>query len=77
MISPFHKEKTEAVIGPVLVKNWKDNTLTRGIFLDYIGLKDEEVQKQTMIFQFQYNSSNKKKGSETKKICRIIKGFIY
>jgi cellulose synthase/poly-beta-1,6-N-acetylglucosamine synthase-like glycosyltransferase len=35
LISPFHKEETEAVIGPVLVKNWKDNTLTRGIFLDY------------------------------------------
>jgi cellulose synthase/poly-beta-1,6-N-acetylglucosamine synthase-like glycosyltransferase len=35
LISPFHQEKTEAVIGPVLVKNWKDNTLTRGIFLDY------------------------------------------
>ena len=35
LISPFHKEKTEAVIGPVLVKNWKDNTLTKGIFLDY------------------------------------------
>ena len=35
LISPFHKEKTDAVIGPVLVKNWKDNKLTKGIFLDY------------------------------------------
>jgi len=35
LISPFHKETTEAVIGPVLVKNWKENKLTRGIFLDY------------------------------------------
>jgi cellulose synthase/poly-beta-1,6-N-acetylglucosamine synthase-like glycosyltransferase len=35
LISPFQKEKINAVIGPVLVKNWKDNNLTRGIFLDY------------------------------------------
>jgi cellulose synthase/poly-beta-1,6-N-acetylglucosamine synthase-like glycosyltransferase len=35
LISPFHQEKTDAVIGPVLVKNWKDNKLTKGIFLDY------------------------------------------
>ncbi|MFX0039664.1 MAG: glycosyltransferase [Promethearchaeota archaeon] len=35
LISPFHNEKTDAVIGPVLVKNWKDNKLTKGIFLDY------------------------------------------
>ncbi|MFW9972540.1 MAG: glycosyltransferase [Candidatus Odinarchaeota archaeon] len=35
LISPFNKEKVDAVIGPVLVKNWQDNKLTRGIFLDY------------------------------------------
>jgi len=35
LISPFQKEKNNAVIGPVLVKNWKENKLTRGIFLDY------------------------------------------
>ncbi len=35
LISPFHDEKINAVIGPVLVKNWKKNKLTRGIFLDY------------------------------------------
>jgi len=35
LISPFHQEKTEAVIGPVLVKNWKVNKYTKGIFLDY------------------------------------------
>ncbi|MFX1567023.1 MAG: glycosyltransferase [Promethearchaeota archaeon] len=35
LISPFQKEKNNAVIGPVLVKNWKENELTRGIFLDY------------------------------------------
>ena len=35
LISPFHQEKADAVIGPVLVKNWKDNRLTKGIFLDY------------------------------------------
>ncbi|MFW9865254.1 MAG: glycosyltransferase [Candidatus Thorarchaeota archaeon] len=36
LISPFKDEKNNAVIGPVLVKNWKENKLTRGIFLDYI-----------------------------------------
>jgi len=35
LISPFQKEGTDAVIGPVLVKNWKDNKLTKGIFVDY------------------------------------------
>ena len=35
LIAPFQKPKINAVIGPVLVKNWKDNTLTRGILLDY------------------------------------------
>jgi cellulose synthase/poly-beta-1,6-N-acetylglucosamine synthase-like glycosyltransferase len=35
LISVFHNDNTDAVIGPVLVKNWKDNSLTRGIFLDY------------------------------------------
>lgn len=35
LISPFKKETIDAVIGPVLVKNWKDNFLTRGISLDY------------------------------------------
>ncbi|MFX1501647.1 MAG: glycosyltransferase [Promethearchaeota archaeon] len=35
LISPFQKSKINAVIGPVLVKNWKDNRLTRGIVLDY------------------------------------------
>ncbi|GAH71947.1 unnamed protein product, partial [marine sediment metagenome] len=35
LIAPFQKPKIHAVIGPVLVKNWKDNKLTRGILLDY------------------------------------------
>ncbi|MFX1409872.1 MAG: glycosyltransferase [Promethearchaeota archaeon] len=35
LIAPFQDEKYNAVIGPVLVKNWKDNKLTKGIFLDY------------------------------------------
>jgi len=35
LIAPFQKNKINAVIGPVLVKNWKDNKLTKGIFLDY------------------------------------------
>ncbi|MFX1378865.1 MAG: glycosyltransferase [Promethearchaeota archaeon] len=35
LISPFQREYIDAVIGPVLVKNWKDNKLTKGIFLDY------------------------------------------
>ena len=38
LISPFQKTKINAVIGPVLVKNWKTNTLTRAIFLDYAFL---------------------------------------
>ncbi len=35
LIAPFQNDKNNAVIGPVLVKNWKKNALTRGIFLDY------------------------------------------
>ena len=35
LISPFQDKKKNAVIGPVLVKNWKSNKLTKGIFLDY------------------------------------------
>lgn len=35
LISPFKKETINAVIGPVSVKNWKENILTRGIMLDY------------------------------------------
>jgi cellulose synthase/poly-beta-1,6-N-acetylglucosamine synthase-like glycosyltransferase len=35
LISPFKSEKNSAVIGPVLVENWKTNALTRGIMLDY------------------------------------------
>lgn len=35
LIAPFQVDKNNAVIGPVLVKNWKKNKLTRGIFLDY------------------------------------------
>ncbi|MGB5909831.1 MAG: glycosyltransferase family 2 protein [Promethearchaeia archaeon] len=35
LIAPFYHDKNNAVIGPVLVKNWKKNALTRGIFLDY------------------------------------------
>lgn len=35
LISPFKNEKKNAVIGPVLVKNWKTNILTRAIHLDY------------------------------------------
>ncbi|MFX1339373.1 MAG: glycosyltransferase [Promethearchaeota archaeon] len=38
LIAPFQEEKIHAVIGPVLVKNWKDNNLTRGIFFDYAYL---------------------------------------
>ncbi|MHA2398980.1 MAG: glycosyltransferase [Promethearchaeota archaeon] len=35
LITPFKDEKIKAVIGPVLVENWKTNKLTRGIYLDY------------------------------------------
>ncbi|MFX1275385.1 MAG: glycosyltransferase [Promethearchaeota archaeon] len=35
LISRFQKKKINAVIGPVLVTNWKTNILTRAIFLDY------------------------------------------
>ncbi|MFX1591350.1 MAG: glycosyltransferase [Promethearchaeota archaeon] len=35
LIAMFYHKKVDAVIGPVLVKNWKDNKLTKGIFLDY------------------------------------------
>ena len=35
LISPFQNKENNAVIGPVLVKNWKENLLTRGIMLDY------------------------------------------
>jgi cellulose synthase/poly-beta-1,6-N-acetylglucosamine synthase-like glycosyltransferase len=35
LISPFKKDKINAVIGPVSVNNWKHNILTRGIMLDY------------------------------------------
>ncbi|MFX0029029.1 MAG: glycosyltransferase [Candidatus Hermodarchaeota archaeon] len=35
LIAPFQDDKIKAVIGPVLVENWKTNKLTRGIFLDY------------------------------------------
>ncbi|MFW9829994.1 MAG: glycosyltransferase, partial [Candidatus Thorarchaeota archaeon] len=35
LIAPFQDDKNNAVIGPVLVKNWKKNALTKGIFLDY------------------------------------------
>ena len=38
LIAPFQNEKINAVIGPVLVKNWKDNKLTRGIHFDYAYL---------------------------------------
>jgi len=35
LIAPFQDNKINAVIGPVLVENWKTNKLTKGIFLDY------------------------------------------
>ena len=35
LVSPFQKEGIHAVIGPVLVENWKTNALTKGIFMDY------------------------------------------
>ena len=35
LVSPFQYDGIDAVIGPVLVKNWKSKVLTRGIFLDY------------------------------------------
>jgi cellulose synthase/poly-beta-1,6-N-acetylglucosamine synthase-like glycosyltransferase len=35
LIGPFQNDKINAVIGPVLVENWKTNKLTRGILLDY------------------------------------------
>ncbi len=35
LISPFQDNNINAVIGPVLVENWKTNKLTKGIFLDY------------------------------------------
>lgn len=38
LISPFQNNEVNATIGPVLVKNWKTNKLTRGLFLDYAFL---------------------------------------
>jgi cellulose synthase/poly-beta-1,6-N-acetylglucosamine synthase-like glycosyltransferase len=35
LVAPFFNDKSTVVIGPVLVKNWKKNKLTRGIVLDY------------------------------------------
>ncbi len=35
LVSPFQHEKINATIGPVLVKNWNKNKLTKGILLDY------------------------------------------
>lgn len=35
LIGPFQKNNVNAVIGPVLVENWKINKITKGIFLDY------------------------------------------
>jgi cellulose synthase/poly-beta-1,6-N-acetylglucosamine synthase-like glycosyltransferase len=35
LIAPFQKEKNNAVIGPVLVSNWKKNKITKGVLLDY------------------------------------------
>ena len=35
LIALFQDNKINAVIGPVLVENWKANKLTKGIFLDY------------------------------------------
>lgn len=35
LIAPLQDNKINAVIGPVLVENWKTNKLTKGIFLDY------------------------------------------
>lgn len=35
LIAPFQYERNKATIGPVLVKNWKENKWTRGILLDY------------------------------------------
>ncbi|MFX1273880.1 MAG: glycosyltransferase [Promethearchaeota archaeon] len=35
LVAPFQKKEIHAVIGPVLVKNWKKNKITKGIFLDY------------------------------------------
>jgi cellulose synthase/poly-beta-1,6-N-acetylglucosamine synthase-like glycosyltransferase len=35
LVSPFQDDQNNAVIGPVLVKNWKENLLTRAIMLDY------------------------------------------
>ncbi|MBD3196876.1 MAG: glycosyltransferase [Candidatus Lokiarchaeota archaeon] len=35
LIAPFNEMDANAVIGPVLVENWKENALTKGILLDY------------------------------------------
>ena len=35
LVAPLKNDKIKVVLGPVLVKNWKTNSLTKGIFLDY------------------------------------------
>ncbi|MFO7797776.1 MAG: glycosyltransferase [Promethearchaeati archaeon] len=39
LVNPFQFEQYNAVIGPLSVKNWKDNALTKGVMVSY-GLTD-------------------------------------
>ena len=47
LIAPFQDNKINAVIGPVLVKNWKTNKLTRGILLDYATISGGGILFET------------------------------
>jgi cellulose synthase/poly-beta-1,6-N-acetylglucosamine synthase-like glycosyltransferase len=47
LISPFQDDKVKAVIGPVLVENWKTNKLTRGILLDYATISGGGIVFET------------------------------
>ena len=47
LIAPFQDDKIKAVIGPVLVENWKTNKLTRGIYLDYATISGGGILFET------------------------------
>ncbi|MFW9782593.1 MAG: glycosyltransferase [Candidatus Heimdallarchaeota archaeon] len=47
LINPFQNDNINAVIGPVLVANWKANNLTRGILLDYATISGGGITFET------------------------------
>ena len=47
LIAPFQDDRIKAVIGPVLVENWKTNILTKGIYLDYATISGGGILFET------------------------------